>query len=387
MADVQDPQKPQTPRERARIRTIAQIVQLGREHLALHGAAALSLRAVARDLGVVSSAVYRYVESRDELLTLLLIDAYGELGDAVDAAVEPFPADDFRGRFAALAHAVREWAMREPSRYSLLFGSPVPGYQAPAERTTGPGTRVVTRLMGILDSAYRAGRLAAPDAAVVPPRWLPTLKQSAVDWTWRSRTPCWPAARWCGRRSSGLSVSKSSGSTEPTRFPPPTNCFSTTWTCWPAWPDSTECPAPCCHLLRLSRLPVRPAGRGPILRRSDQAMTENSEPNSAGKTHASSRNPALEGDSGQYVEGDYGDAGVVGDDAAPIRKANIPPVIMATPGGAEVPAGAEEGEYAAGDYGQGGRWARNFPVSRRANTPKATMAPPVPRRSGARPTS
>jgi AcrR family transcriptional regulator len=164
-----DPQKPQTPRELARTRTIAQIVQLGREHLALHGAAALSLRAVARDLGVVSSAVYRYVDSRDELLTLLLIDAYGELGDAVDAAVAPLPADDFRGRFAALAHAVREWALREPSRYSLLFGSPVPGYRAPAERTTGPGTRVVTCLMGILDSAYRAGGLAAPDAAVVVP--------------------------------------------------------------------------------------------------------------------------------------------------------------------------------------------------------------------------
>lgn len=169
MADAQDPQKPQTPRELARARTIAQIVQLGREHLALHGAAALSLRAVARDLGVVSSAVYRYVESRDELLTLLLIDAYGELGDAVDAAVEPFPADDFRGRFAALAHAVREWALREPSRYSLLFGSPVPGYQAPAERTTGPGTRVVISLMRILDAAYRAGKLAPPDAAAVVP--------------------------------------------------------------------------------------------------------------------------------------------------------------------------------------------------------------------------
>ena len=215
--------------------------RLGREHLALHGAAALSLRAVARDLGVVSSAVYRYVESRDELLTLLLIDAYGELGDAVDAAVEPFPADDFRGRFAALAHAVREWALREPSRYSLLFGSPVPGYQAPAERTTGPGTRVVTCLMGILDSAYRAGRLAAPDAAVVRPALAADFE--AIRGETGPGGPgraCWPAARWCGRRSSGLSVSKSSGSTEPTRFPPPTNCFSTTWTCWPAWPDSTE---------------------------------------------------------------------------------------------------------------------------------------------------
>ena len=152
--------RPRTPRERARARTVADILRLGREHLALHGAAALSLRAVARDLGVVSSAVYRYVESREELLTLLLIDAYNELGDEVDAAVGAVPESDFGGRFAALGHAVRDWALREPSRYGLLFGSPVPGYRAPAERTTGPGIRVISALMAILDGAYRAGQLS-----------------------------------------------------------------------------------------------------------------------------------------------------------------------------------------------------------------------------------
>jgi AcrR family transcriptional regulator len=149
-----------TPRERARARTVADILRLGREHLALHGAAALSLRAVARDLGVVSSAVYRYVENREELLTLLLIDAYNELGDEVDNAVGAVPEGDFGGRFAALGRAVRGWALREPSRYALLFGSPVPGYRAPAERTTGPGTRVIFALMAILDGAFRAGRLS-----------------------------------------------------------------------------------------------------------------------------------------------------------------------------------------------------------------------------------
>lgn len=181
MADPQTPQKPskpskpskrekpQTPREMARARTIRQIVQLGREHLAQHGAAALSLRAVARDLGVVSSAVYRYVESRDELLTLLLIDAYDELGDHVDAAVTSLPDDDFSGRFTALAQAVRKWALSEPSRYALLFGSPVPGYQAPAERTTVPGTRVVYCLMEILDAAYRAGKLKESEASAIHP--------------------------------------------------------------------------------------------------------------------------------------------------------------------------------------------------------------------------
>jgi AcrR family transcriptional regulator len=151
---------PRTPRERARARTVADILRLGREHLALHGAAALSLRAVARDLGVVSSAVYRYVENREELLTLLLIDAYNELGDEVDNAVGAVPEGDFGGRFAALGRAVRGWALREPSRYALLFGSPVPGYRAPAERTTGPGTRVIFALMAILDGAFRAGRLS-----------------------------------------------------------------------------------------------------------------------------------------------------------------------------------------------------------------------------------
>ena len=149
---------------------IADIVRLGREHLARHGAAALSLRAVARDVGVVSSAVYRYVESRDELLTLLLIDGYNELGDHVDAAVDAIAETDYAGRFKALGLAVRAWALREPASYALLFGSPVPGYQAPGERTTVPGTRVILRLVGILDAAYRSGALAPQQgpAVVIP---------------------------------------------------------------------------------------------------------------------------------------------------------------------------------------------------------------------------
>lgn len=156
---------PRTPRERARAQTTADIVRLGREHLAVHGAAALSLRAVARDLGVVSSAVYRYVQNRDELLTLLLIDAYGELGDEVDAAVARVAGADFAGRFQALGRALRGWAIREPARYALLFGSPVPGYRAPAERTTGPGTRVIRGLIAIFDAAWRAGALRVEPAA------------------------------------------------------------------------------------------------------------------------------------------------------------------------------------------------------------------------------
>jgi len=132
----------QMKRRDSRERIEAQIVELGRRHLVEQGAAGLSLRAIARDLGIVSSAVYRYVSSRDELLTLLLVDAYSELADAVDRARDAMPevwSDDV----VAIAHAARDWAIAHPASWALLYGSPVPGYHAPADRTVGPGTRVV----------------------------------------------------------------------------------------------------------------------------------------------------------------------------------------------------------------------------------------------------
>ncbi|GAB3528467.1 TetR/AcrR family transcriptional regulator [Arthrobacter monumenti] len=154
-----------TPRQRARQQTMADIVVIGRKHLATDGAAALSLRAVARDLGVVSSAIYRYVRNRDELLTLLVVDAYTELGDEVEHAVAAEDDTDFSGQFRALGRAVRGWALREPARYALLFGSPVPGYHAPAEQTTTPGTRVITALTTIFVRAYQAGAIRADDGS------------------------------------------------------------------------------------------------------------------------------------------------------------------------------------------------------------------------------
>ncbi|NKY85209.1 TetR/AcrR family transcriptional regulator [Nocardia veterana] len=160
-----------TPRSRARARTMDEIVRIGREHLAVHGAAALSLRAVARDLGVVSSAVYRYVRSRDELLTMLVVDGYTELADAVDAALAAAPADAAT-RLRVLARAVRDWALAEPARYGLLFGTPVPGYDAPAQETVAPGTRVVAALLRIVENAWRAGEIVPPETAPEVPAEL-----------------------------------------------------------------------------------------------------------------------------------------------------------------------------------------------------------------------
>ncbi|MGC5165317.1 TetR/AcrR family transcriptional regulator [Luteimicrobium sp. DT211] len=154
-----------TPRQLARENTMREIVRIGREQLATVGPADLSLRAVARELGVVSSAVYRYVGSRDELLTLLIVDAYDELGDAVDEALADAPEEP-RARLLTAARAVRTWSLREPSSYALLYGTPVPGYAAPADRTTQPGIRVVLALLRVLTDASAAGRLQPQEREV-----------------------------------------------------------------------------------------------------------------------------------------------------------------------------------------------------------------------------
>jgi AcrR family transcriptional regulator len=115
----------------------------------------LSLRAVARDIGVVSSAVYRYFASRDDLLTALIIDAYDDLGEAVEEAEGAVPRRDVAGRWMAFGRALRSWALEHPHEYALLYGSPVPGYAAPQD-TVGPASRPVIVLAAILrDHARR----------------------------------------------------------------------------------------------------------------------------------------------------------------------------------------------------------------------------------------
>ena len=148
------------------MRIEAQIVEVGRRHLSTHGAAGLSLRAVARDVGMVSSAVYRYVGSRDELITLLLIDAYGDLADAVDRARE---SASWRADIVAIAHAVRDWALAHPAGWALLYGSPVPGYHAPAEQTVAPGTRVVGAFFEAIAAGIAAGDIASGKSDAAQP--------------------------------------------------------------------------------------------------------------------------------------------------------------------------------------------------------------------------
>ncbi|HNP12105.1 MAG TPA: TetR/AcrR family transcriptional regulator [Mycobacterium sp.] len=155
-------------RQESRERIEAQIIALGRRQLATEGAAGLSVRAIARDLGMVSSAVYRYVAGRDELLTMLLADAYSDLADSVERAREQAP-DGWRADVAVIARAMRGWALAEPACWALLYGSPVPGYHAPAEITTAPGTRVVGALFDAVATGVATGDIVLTEHHVNQP--------------------------------------------------------------------------------------------------------------------------------------------------------------------------------------------------------------------------
>jgi AcrR family transcriptional regulator len=147
-------------RARARAEMTAEIKNAARERLAVEGPN-LSLRAVARDLGVVSSAVYRYFASRDELLTALIVDAYDALGEEVERADGGMSRRDLNGRWLATGRAIRRWALRNPHEYALLYGSPVPGYAAPQD-TVGPASRTVFVMVAILRDGVERGAITTP---------------------------------------------------------------------------------------------------------------------------------------------------------------------------------------------------------------------------------
>ena len=152
------PNASRTARDRARVELTEEIKAVARRHLAEHGSAALSLRAVAREVGMVSSAVYRYFPSRDELLTALIIDAYDAVGERAEAAESASRDRAVDARWLKVCEAVRAWALANPHEYALIYGSPVPGYAAP-NATIGPASRVPWVLLRLLTDGVASGEI------------------------------------------------------------------------------------------------------------------------------------------------------------------------------------------------------------------------------------
>ena len=163
---------------------MAEIKALARAQLAGGGPGAVNLRAIAREMGTTSSALFRYFPSHADLLSALLSDAYHALADALADAVDARPADDHAGRWAALCHAYRDWSLASPAQFALTHGTPVPGYHAPMEATGPAAARTITTALSVYAGAVAAGaadpaRTAVPASLDTGPLWEAILKDQA----------------------------------------------------------------------------------------------------------------------------------------------------------------------------------------------------------------
>ncbi|MEW1750063.1 TetR/AcrR family transcriptional regulator [Streptomyces angustmyceticus] len=154
-----------TPRERYRAQVRAEITERAWEQIAAAGASALSLNAIAKQMGMSGPALYRYFASRDDLITELVREAYRSLAETLRAA------SDSGADLAGLAHALRGWALADPQRYFLVYGTPIPGYHAPAD-TTALSSEIMTTVL-------EACAALAPDGATTP---FGTYLQDHRDW-------------------------------------------------------------------------------------------------------------------------------------------------------------------------------------------------------------
>lgn len=147
------------------------------KQIAEDGAANLSLRRIARAVGIAAPSVYHYYGSRDELVTALILDAFYSLGKALEDSIAT-SSDDHAARLTSLGLVYRQWAISQPQRYQLIFGTPIPGYVAPEELTLPAATAGFVPLISVLQDALTAGRLRVERLAPLSPK----LKRMLEAW-------------------------------------------------------------------------------------------------------------------------------------------------------------------------------------------------------------
>ena len=143
------------------------------------GASAMSLRAIARELGITAPAIYNYFPRRDDLVTALIVDAFTSLGESQKDSIIDLPKDDLAARLSTLGLAYRNWAVTYPQRYQLIFGTPIPGYEAPADITVPAAAWSLVPLIETIQAIFVAGRLRVERSAGMTPE----LKSMLGAWS------------------------------------------------------------------------------------------------------------------------------------------------------------------------------------------------------------
>lgn len=132
-----------------------------------HGTAGLSLRAIARDLGLTAPALYHYFPRLEDLITALIVDAYTSLGETIENAAAAAKPAGYGPQILAGMLAYRDWALANPSAFQLILGNPIPGYSAPDALTTSVARRPILAIGRVMLAAWEAGELTLP--AIVTP--------------------------------------------------------------------------------------------------------------------------------------------------------------------------------------------------------------------------
>ncbi|MBW5423661.1 TetR family transcriptional regulator [Streptomyces sp. BG9H] len=181
LADREASARP-TLRQRRRAAATQEILDAAEQHITAHGPAALSLRAVARSLGMTVQALYHYFPNRDALVTALVTKAYDDLADAVGTAVDTAPDGTDLPRLVIAAEGYRRWAIAHPERFQLLYGTPLREYEAPAD---GPTTRAMRRMSAIfvreMFDGFTTAQLASADTPALSPSLRAHLEQLPQD--------------------------------------------------------------------------------------------------------------------------------------------------------------------------------------------------------------
>jgi AcrR family transcriptional regulator len=141
------------------------------KQIAEYGAPALSLRAIARELKITAPAIYNYFPDRDALVTALIIDAYTSFGDWQLEARDLVSGNDSRKKLEAIGLAYRNWAHTYPQRYQLIFGTPIPGYRAPAEKVFPSSARSISALFSVVEDLRAAGKLTTDSIPTVSDKY------------------------------------------------------------------------------------------------------------------------------------------------------------------------------------------------------------------------
>jgi AcrR family transcriptional regulator len=166
-------------RDRFRAQVRDEVKRVALRQLAEGGPQALSVNAIAKELGVSGPALYRYFANRDELLTELIVDAYHDFATALAAATQR--SRRRRQRLRAVATAFRRWASAQPHRYRLLFAAPLPGYDAQSARLVAAAQEAMDVLLDVLTDLAPAGPSVSRSLGEQLTRWAYARKRADVS--------------------------------------------------------------------------------------------------------------------------------------------------------------------------------------------------------------